>query len=524
MVSALSLLTACKDDPDGGSIAVPDKGTYLLLKVNMPSSAATRANPSGGDDGDGREEGKDYENKIDDLTVFFYEEDKDVSDNGLGPDSRGATAVKGFYVPDVELSADDECVLPLGDFEPVPGRHRILVAANMGDLTSLVTLKDVRDYIVAAAWRSEGSGYPQECRGFTMASAYNDDGIVSGGDGTRLNPFRSAVTVERTAARIDFWFTDGNMEGGSTDHLKYDVKEGGETLGTVYLENIVPVNLMQQGTWMFKRATVGTSGDYACFDNIKYCGREMTTPDSRMIPTNYVVEPHTILKTASPSEADLTAWYGNTRAGYIGSAYATAFAEEKSRLANYLPHWFAHTEAGYSYDRCVTLAYTHENTQHVSLYSSNYVTGLLLKATYLPAKVYRDAAAATVDAGYGKGMTFWRYTSTEKEMKERSALYFSSRAAAEGYAAAHVDSPYLITEYPGGVCYYSFWLRHANFESDPHTPLPMEYAIVRNNIYRAGVEFRGPGTVKPELDDPYNIRFRVFVRKWYARIQPEIVM
>ena len=80
-----------------------------------------------------------------------------------------------------------------------------------------------------------------------------------------------------------------------------------------------------------------------------------------------------------------------------------------------------------------------------------------------------------------------------------------------------------ITKFADGICYYNVWLRHANVDSNPHLTFPMEYGIVRNNIYRVGVsKVTGPGTPSPSKDGPEHIYLRIFAREWNLRTQPPI--
>ena len=76
----------------------------------------------------------------------------------------------------------------------------------------------------------------------------------------------------------------------------------------------------------------------------------------------------------------------------------------------------------------------------------------------------------------------------------------------------------------GFICYYNLWLRHYNDVDDanpsnPHAHMPMEYATVRNNIYRVAVSFSGPGDPEPTMREPDTMKARIFVRKWNLRTE-----
>ena len=73
-LAAPAAVTSCSNDP----LDEPGHGNktdgLITISVSMPVSATpTRANPDGGEDGNGREQGILNENEIHDLNIFFYE-------------------------------------------------------------------------------------------------------------------------------------------------------------------------------------------------------------------------------------------------------------------------------------------------------------------------------------------------------------------------------------------------------------------------------------------------------------------
>ena len=124
-------------------------------------------------------------------------------------------------------------------------------------------------------------------------------------------------------------------------------------------------------------------------------------------------------------------------------------------------------------------------------------------------------------------VAFTRYMPTTTDgITDDKAIYFSDRNDALAYAADHPEDQATITVFPDGVCYYNLWLHHYDdiddqTPSDPHTRLPMEYAIVRNNIYRVSVSFNGPGDPTPDMREPETMKARIFVRKWNKRAEKD---
>lgn len=72
---------------------------------------------------------------------------------------------------------------------------------------------------------------------------------------------------------------------------------------------------------------------------------------------------------------------------------------------------------------------------------------------------------------------------------------------------------YGITYYPKGVCYYTYWIKHAD-DGDDTAFGTMEYAIVRNNLYQLTVtSVSGIGDPQPGDSE---LTIEVAVRNWQA--------
>lgn len=510
-IAALTV-ASCSSEHDSPAVEEFGPGAYVRVNIVMPTAA--RSNPSGGETGDGEEAGSANENNIENLNLFFYR-------SSDGPDAPDDTPVNfAVYVDDGMMHEADGSVskiVSLGEYMPSTA-DRILVSANTGDLTSLKTLGDVRDHIVDSPWRA--AEHTPDYTAFTMANASAFDGMLrftddkGDLDGSRGRPFGVSVTLERTAARIDLWL-DNSTVPADKSRLEYTVSNNDR----VALENIAVINSMAQGTYLLKRVTKSMTDDFACFDDLSVCGDERMNADGHTL--NYVVEPHTAAKDGDTDEATLVDWYGDSRADYMEQNYASVFGSGTS-LASYLPYSFVRSDG--SGKRAITLAYTNENTQHINFHKAIYTTGLLLRTTYVPAKVYADAAA-TVVADFKAGDSFYRYRPAILRDAAPTALYFADRQAAEDYRTAHPEDNATIADYPQGRCYYHLWIRHANVENDGvHQCIPMEYGIVRNNVYCLRLNFNGPGTPAPTLRDPENVKAEIYVRKWNLRKQDPIIM
>lgn len=563
------LLSGCICETPDGACPVPQEGNVLRLKLSV--AAGTRANPTPGHDGDGREHGTVNESTVRDLNIFFVNDAAGLASDHAKDLKIKASIYTGSITQDLLAKPDriDNTVtvdVPLESYQPQTGDH-ILVVANYGDAIELgsdATVSTIGDMLVSATLAGDPTGKPYDCTDFVMATANATpgDGLVTVtgiADNGTANTFGCETFIERLAGRVDFWYRQSNVRDGVTDALVYNLDGAVDDNGSkVYIEKIIPVNAVtptggttstssdtDRAVYMLKHLSVGED-----ITRTTLCTPETgATPSA--VPTNYVVEPRTGLKQSTPVESGLEAWYGDWRATNIKTNYADLFS--RHGIQPVVRHGEAvdanggkpnvSTQAGYSFDRAMTLFYCNENTQLTEAQTADYVTGLAFEATYVPATVYNAFDATETEseqltaATYTRGTTFWRVTLTKQDMKESEAVYFTDGTVADTYAdhiTAKTGYPALVQEYVNGKCYYNLWLRHANTDvsgtdnawntSDPHETFPMEYGIVRNNIYRVGIGFTGPGTPQPELRAPRNIRYRIFVRKWFLREFPPVVI
>lgn len=559
---AALLATGCIRETPEGSCGGTRGSDVLQLKLSV--AAGTRANPTPGHDGDGREHGTINESSVNDLNLFFIS-DADGLASANAKNLEIKASIYADFTQDLLVKEDriDNTVtvdVPLDTYKPQTGDH-LLVVANYGRALNPgpgATVSDLGDMLVSATLSGDPLNNPYNCTNFVMATANAtpDDGLVTvtgtGADGS-ANTFGCETFIERLSSRVDFWYMQSNVKSDVSDALVYNLEGATDDNGSkVYIEKIIPVNAVMptggttstssvtdRAVYMLKHLSDGTD-----ITSTTLCTTETGAAPST-VPTNYVVEPRTALK--NPTQHRLTDWYGDWRSSNILDKTKFQGLFNDQSIQPVTRHGEAVTanggkanvctQTGYSFNRAMTLFYCNENTQLMDAQTSDYVTGLAFEATYVPATVYSaydstlpEADQLTADPTYKRGTTFWRVTLTTQDMKESDACHFTDETAAKKYAddlTARTGFPALVQEYVDGKCYYNLWLRHANTDvygtdnvwdtADPHETFPMEYGIVRNNIYRVGVGFTGPGTPEPELRGPRNIRYRIFVRKWFLR-------
>lgn len=488
----------------------PQDEYYLTLNISFGSG--TRAGtPEGDEDGDGRENGRFHENDIDNICFFIY------NDGGkMFNAANGATTFKfKGYVDALAFSGATSYTtlpMPINGYRPETG-DRIVVVANLGDIRgSNNTIADLRNAQVTKAQSWTASTDIADYDDFAMTSATEDatNGTVSVTHvGDYADPFMATVEVERIAARVD-WILP--LDGGgnpdvSTNGAKYDVPELG-TEGTLYVKNIRMVNESQMNTYLIRRTSPTVDGA------VTYMGK--VELDANNFPDRYVIEPLTSTKKGSTpiSSGTLNTWFN-----------ATSFAN--SKLSGFFP-------AGTTYDvntnaavgkrftvdgnTCYTLGYVMENTMDISQQNNDIRTGVELKCVFVPQKIYTYSGALNLVAGpYTYGRDFYYLQNLDDRTQ---SMFFASAADRAAYVAANPAVRHRDIDYIGGVCYYYIWLKHADSGkiSDEGT-YPMEYAVVRNNIYRIKIEqVLSIGTATPETTP----RELIKVRQWNKRVQPVI--
>ena len=123
-----------------------------------------------------------------------------------------------------------------------------------------------------------------------------------------------------------------------------------------------------------------------------------------------------------------------------------------------------------------------------------YCTGIVFKAQYQPAGIN------TTDG------TFYRYNGNFYASLDEIKNVIGNQSISENNL-----SQFGIAKYQDGICYYTYFIKHAE-DRDDTTVSPMEYAIVRNNIYQVNVTgINDIGSVTPT---DYRLNLECTVTDW----------
>lgn len=531
--------------------------SYVSFSFASPQGAPTRSNPTGGETGDGPETGQANENAITSAVAFFYQgtEQEGVNSAGNIPIKAAVT----FYTePGNGIDRTYTTAAKQVDLEN--GTYNVIVVANPGTdwwTGRSLTLADVRDYIQTTAWTASGSDYSD----FVMTSAA--DATLTLNSNPESNPATAEVNVERMAARLDYKTTG-----------TYTCDDPAYPGATVEITGAALVNNLTAGSYLLKRVADDVKGT-----NLSYLGDE--TPDAG-VQTNYVLDPWTADKTSAYNnftiggEANKTAedlygeWFGdisqdpNDWAAYVQPG--TSVSDGWQRIGYTLENTTAAEEAGERYSTGVVFK-AKFHPQGVANYQNGATffalgTHLFASMEDMMRYVYgayfsqfdnkidvctdwagvKNFAASLLDNDPSGYKTFLNdqlngkdesvtLTESDKESLKWNA-YMLNKC---GYSASLNNNAYSVTldqnddistrealqpygtrTYEDATCYYTWWVRHSNDNDDAKGI--MEYAIVRNNIYKVTVEsIYSLGDPVPG-DEELNVK--VYVNNWLL-LDPE---
>lgn len=448
----LVLITAaCKDDSLPASSVEKEGGSnvYVSIVVNTEDSQNSRVStPTPGEDGDDPPIGVNEENVVHDLNVFFFHT---TDRKGLNTTDQSVNVVSIYF--DQLTGSTTKYTTETKEIEglEIGSSYNVLVIANLGTPLNITTLNQLREYPVSTPI--------VQTNHFVMASSETGTPVTIQAT-SKNNPTVVSANVERLAARVDcHWDTEYSVGNDK-----------------VVITQAMLVNKYTGGTYAFKRVTNSTT-DFT----IDYLGAEKVEGNRA---ANYVIDPKTLKVPQTDIAADYQPYfptYNNWSATDSWKSLSTAVTS-------------THNDVTYS-----LLDYTTENVvkaEDSENTCATYCTGIVFKAKYKPAGI------STTDGN----RTFYRYNG-----KCYVSLTDIKNVIGDQSISDNNLSQFGITKYQDGICYYTYWIKHAE-DGDDTTVSPMEYAIVRNNIYQINVTgINDIGTVTPT---DYGLYLECTVADW----------
>lgn len=474
-IASLVLMTACYNYDRDVEDVVSVGDCYINLAISVSNgNHSTRAGeiPAGGEDGDGREAGFERENTVTGITLILYKDATGInttSDPTLDlvryfPVTERATGTMPIEV--TYTTGDQPIGRPNLDYSGT--YHAIVIANAPGVAASLVEgtskLSDVRDATSSTLYFGNPKMVAANCSRFVMSS--EQDNTINFGSVTptedasgdmHFDLTSQAIVIERMAARVDFW-----AKGATYDDTY-------PTSGYVYQP------------WKATDTTVPTSDDRFVVTRITpfnmNAGNEYllkrTNDAAKYLAdetgTNYVIDPTTSTKT--------------------GTATPATFVNALSSIASL-------TDLS-SNDYCHTIEAMHGSSTASSTIDGkeNIVVCYPMENT-LPdeSPLYYYATGIAIEGDY--------YTDNNKSdpTKREHRIYF-------GYIRHQGES---------ATSYDALLPSELDATVKTSSAKPMNFGIVRNNIYRISID------KVLEKDGAPKIKIKIEEEKWRHVDNPEI--
>lgn len=417
---AVALATVgCQDDlgndPNGGTQGNGLEGEKAKIAVAVNTGITTRANPTPGEEGDGDEAGTIEESRVNDVTIFLYDNDEAGSSTPSTDfefKSSSNIIAAGFATTDGQMDAgtpehsfykEVEVTITDPKVSWIGKKVGVIAVTNLGQKNSDKLIDYV--YLDGAADEAKGSRladylqdeYKTE-KGFVMSThtiGGGNSGLVESTvtlkatQGSEPAP-EVNVYVERLAAKIRINEYNGNnfVYTISHDDMLVDSKPVEDV---VLLNDVAIVNQLNSDSYLIKRVTDKVSGKDLIMDAKDAANDDYLYPElgsATEAATNFVIDPWTRYKKEIIDNNQVDIFNGSN----VQLTYANRFYQP-SPINNYTQLWntFKTSTPLYNADAFIIdgsqqkdLCYTMENTTSIAASQNGYSTGAVFKATYLP--------------------------------------------------------------------------------------------------------------------------------------------
>ena len=579
---ALGVLNACSlihDDPEDCQLYTPEGVPYAYVAVafNKGMNTSTRSNPTGGENGDDLEPGQSNENQVNDITLFFYKVRE--GDKGVNSDSETKIVARHHFTKE-NFDAIPSNNHQIATTKPVEvtellvnHSYHVLAVVNGGENfgKDVNTLGDLQQMKVTSIYKTSGSNPTQAgYTNFLMASADDEKpSLVILPSNSENRPAQTVIDVERVSARVDYRAIDPN--GQPANDSIYEI----DNVGTARITGALLVNTLNAGanSYLLKRVTKANAGFNT---SVIYLGDETVNNLTDNVATNYVIDPYA---TSGKQETDFDPETYFPSIGYENAADWENLFSEGTKVSADGETWHL---IGYPKEN-VNEKGSKRHSTGIIFKANITLTKAAPSATFFEwnGQVCRTAEEAMVkfdSDGWTNAVNGeWKQLNTygdfrlmmqsmksgdptgyklylEKTLGEASddtpltddikatlrwAYYMEHECFYKNEnGAVQVDidqisgttrqilSQYQLHTYKEGVCYYTYWIKHSN-DDDEATDLlhggtggVMEYAIVRNNIYKLNVT--SISTLGDDVPGDRTLEINFSVKNWQMMDDEEI--
>lgn len=410
---------SCSDDEiingpnneEGGATAEGPQ-TYMTVTLNTPTT--TKANPMGGEEGDGYEVGEENEWTVKDVTVILF---TDKDGNTPTTFSADCDLVGAGYKDNLQMSVSDTehhnrqatVTVSIKDGNFDEKTYGVITVTNWGSdaLKERITNEVTNGAQLANLLVTDVHG---ENNAKFIMSTHNDqydnntkifDKVTLKANATPENAPQATVHVERLAAKVRVKAYQGDNAAAAITNFIYTLNSGNNNEAKVRLNQVAIVNQLTSGTYLLKRVanTVDNSKEIAALaedGHDTYLGNE--TADENGAGTNYVINPWTrAIDQLTISEnfdwSNLTVTSATHTAASTSNATTTtnlSYIKGVAGKATFNDLWkdveSNAGKLGEATEFTPYVVYTQENTTSAKMSKNGFSTGALFQATYLPKK------------------------------------------------------------------------------------------------------------------------------------------
>ena len=559
--------------PDGGDTPGMSDA-FIQLSFGMADAQGTRANPDGGETGDSPEPGQDAENKVCNAVAFLFDGNVTVNGEAITPVTpvyfplvTGPTEAGGTGIDAVWETAPVQTTVENGDYN-------VIVVANPGDnrwweQAENQTLGAVRNHIQQEAWTKKNGDYTN----FLMSSADEPTEKLTINNNSENEPAKVTVNVERMAARVDYL---AKTEYTCTDpaYKSATVEITGATIvnrltaGSYLLKRVADD---AEGTNLEYLGLETATGDDMLATNYVLDPWTADKTEANLQGTPFIVGGQNVAaaglydaETYIPTRSDnpenwadyCKAGVAATADGYLRVGYALENTTDRlSTSLNYNTgivfkaqfhpvdvNGYTDGQTFFTYNGVIYPTLTDMMGQLNEIIEFNSFGNLIIE-DMLDWNQLKDSFVSKIKndpTGYrdyllkiaeGKDDEFAKITSQEREQLKWT-YYLNNvlgvvedsqngpeinQNGVETRAVLYKSSGEKLRTYYNGQCYYIWWLRHSN-DGDEDTNGVMEYAVVRNNIYKVNVN--SIYSLGGDIPDNQQLDAQVYVNKW-SMLDPE---
>ena len=520
-LSALAVcLTACNDDIGTGSNvpAEESEGIYLKFALDLPSGSGSRSktdteeNEDYGSSSDGTEVGKDHENRINQIMLVFTDKDNNYLTSTNVTSVSPTTSTINEYIISIPPERLADYVSP----EPEQGEEaeqriayvyaycnptdelRALAGAAEGstEVTNFIQkAHTITDSENASVWQDNNFLMSNAVKHeITLPESWNEN--LSSGNPYDLTP-TGPIKVERSVARFDYKAVHDDNKYVVRDNLKSQEEVSEKNPGIyIQLTDVALIN-MSKSFYYLRRVSKNGQNTEATI-----CGVETAN--------NYVVDTDAADKlkytTASnwPNKRDNFFYNLEESNTWKWTSLADISDNEEDNAIDPVDKEGYHIWR-YAIENTIPQDASETNT----LQKNGITTGVVFRA-----KIGREDNSDVTwtdgndiyvfdDVLYGDWNAVREYA---KEHPNEDVAYAYEAVESGDYEPEKAGfTIYTQNEDGNYYAYYYYWNRHNDNRSEPDMG-PMEFAVVRNNVYKLSVEaiyrFGYPEGETPDPETP----------------------